>query len=109
MPPELHREIKTRIERRMEERGIIAQLQETSRPVSLEQPIGRLSRMDAMANQAISSQRLTDSRRTLMRLERALERIAEENFGVCAERGEDIALSRLPVIPEATLCVDCAE
>lgn len=110
MPPEQRQEIKTRHEKRMEERGItIAQLQDTSRPVSPEQPIERLSRMDSMADKAISSQCLTDSRHTLMCLERAPERIGDENFGVCAERGEDIALSRLPIIHEATLCVDCAE
>ncbi|ACU88296.1 TraR/DksA family transcriptional regulator [Desulfomicrobium baculatum] len=110
MTPEQRREIRTRIEKRMEElKTTIAQLQETSKPVSLDQPIGRLSRMDSMANQAISEQRLTDSRRTLMRLERALDRVDDEHFGVCAECGEDIAVGRLLVMPEATLCVDCAE
>lgn len=110
MTPEQRREIRTRIEKRMQElKATIAQLEETSKPVSLDQPIGRLSRMDSMANQAISGQRLSDSRRTLMRLERALDRVDDENFGVCAECGEDIAMGRLLVVPEATLCVDCAE
>jgi DnaK suppressor protein len=110
MTPEQRREIKTRIEKRMQELRItIAQLEETSKPVSLDQPIGRLSRMDSMANQAISGQRLTDSKRTLMRLERALDRIDNDNFGICAECGEDIAAGRLLIMPEATLCVDCAE
>jgi DnaK suppressor protein len=110
MTPEQRREIRTRIEKRMEELKLtIAQLEETSKPVSLDQPIGRLSRMDSIANQAISGQRLTDSRRTLMRLERALDKVDDEHFGVCAECGEDIAPGRLLVMPEATLCVDCAE
>lgn len=110
MTPEQRREIRQRIEKRMEELRItIAQLEETSKPVSLDQPIGRLSRMDSMANQAISGQRLTDSKRTLMRLERALDRVDDEHFGVCTECGEDIAIGRLLVMPEATLCVDCAE
>jgi DnaK suppressor protein len=110
MTPEQRREIRTRIEKRMEELKItIAQLEETSKPVSLDQPIGRLSRMDAIANQAISGQRLTDSRRTLMRLERAMDKVDDEQFGVCAECGEDIAPGRLLVMPEATQCVDCAE
>lgn len=110
MTPKQRQEIGTRIEKRLQELKLtIAQLEETSKPVSLDQPIGRLSRMDSMANQAISEQRLTDSRRTLMRLERALDRIDDENFGICAECGEDIAIGRLLVMPEATLCVDCAE
>jgi DnaK suppressor protein len=110
MTPEQRREIKARIKKRMQELRItITQLEETSKPVSLDQPIGRLSRMDSMANQAISSQRLTDSKRTLMRLERALDRVDDEHFGICAECGEDIAAGRLLIMPEATLCVDCAE
>ncbi|MDY0227328.1 MAG: TraR/DksA C4-type zinc finger protein [Desulfomicrobium apsheronum] len=110
MTPEQRREIKMRIEKRMQELRItIAQLEETSKPVSLDQPIGRLSRMDSMANQAISGQRLSDSKRTLMRLERALDRIDDDTFGICAECGEDIAPGRLLIMPEATLCVDCAE
>jgi DnaK suppressor protein len=110
MTPEQRREIRLRIVQRMEELRItIAQLEETSRPVSLDQPIGRLSRMDSMANQAISGQRLTDSKRTLMRLERALDRVDHDHFGVCAECGEDIAAGRLLIMPEATQCVDCAE
>jgi DnaK suppressor protein len=110
MPPEQRQQIRQRIETRMEELKItIAQLEETSKPVSLDQPIGRLSRMDAIANQAISGQRLTDSKRTLMRLERALDKVDDEHFGVCAECGEDIAIGRLLVMPESTLCVDCAE
>jgi DnaK suppressor protein len=44
-----------------------------------------------------------------MRLERALDRIDNDNFGICTECGEDIAAGRLLIMPEATLCVDCAE
>jgi len=103
-------EIRKRIEMRMEELSqTIARLEETSKPVSLDQPIGRLSRMDSMASQAISDQRLSESRRTLMRLERALDRIDDAEFGICAECGEPIAAGRLLAMPEATLCVDCAE
>jgi DnaK suppressor protein len=106
MTPEQRREIRKRMEKL---KITIAGLEETSKPVSLDQPIGRLSRMDSMANQAISSQRLTESRRTLMRLELVLGRIDDEYFGICAECGEDITIGRLLVMPEATLCVDCAE
>jgi DnaK suppressor protein len=110
MTPEQRQDIARRIAKRMEElQQTILHLEETSKPVSLDQPIGRLSRMDSMANQAISSQRLTDSRRTLLRLEQALGRVNDPEFGVCQECGEDIALGRLLVMPEATLCVHCAE
>lgn len=73
------------------------------------QPIGRLPRIGFMAKQVISGQRLIDSLRTLMRLEHTMKRIGDENFGACAECGEDIAIGRLVVIPEAMRCVVCAE
>jgi DnaK suppressor protein len=110
MTPEQRLEIRQRIEQRIQElRLTIASLEETSRPVSLDQPIGRLSRMDSMASQALSTRRLADSRRDLMLLKRALERVDDEDFGICAECGEDIAPGRLLAMPEATLCVHCAE
>lgn len=110
MTPEQREEIKLRIEKRMQElNSTIAQLVETSKPVSLNQPIGRLSRIDSIANQAISGQRLADSKKTFLKLERALTQINDNEFGVCLGCGEEIAFKRLLIMPETTLCVYCAE
>ncbi len=38
----------------------------------------------------------------------ALQRIADGNYGVCANCGTDIAPARLNALPMATLCIDCA-
>lgn len=71
--------------------------------------VGRLSRMDAMQQQAMA--RATGQRRSLelRRIAVALERIDGGDFGLCLECDEEIAAGRLEVEPAATLCVRCAE
>jgi RNA polymerase-binding protein DksA len=39
---------------------------------------------------------------------RALERIDEGTYGVCAQCGDAISANRLAARPEAALCIDCA-
>lgn len=90
-------------------RESIAALEERAEPVALDQPIGRLSRMDSLANQAISERMLSDSKTRLHRLEHALRHVDDPEFGLCQECGEPIALARLMAMPEAARCVHCAQ
>ncbi len=71
--------------------------------------VGRLSRMDALQQQAMAV--ATDRRRglELTRIAAALRRIEAGEFGRCRECDEEIAFARLEVEPAATLCVGCAE
>jgi RNA polymerase-binding transcription factor DksA len=39
----------------------------------------------------------------------ALQRIEDDNYGICGGCGDDIAPERLEAIPEATHCVKCAD
>ncbi len=101
------------LEARMREEidGIQSQmidLEERARTVDLDQPIGRLSRMDSLANQGMALNARDKARTRLARLERALARIDEQDFGLCAACGEPIAEARLLAMPESTLCVHCA-
>ena len=41
-------------------------------------------------------------------IDEALDRITQGNYGVCASCGQDIPPARLNVLPEATMCADCA-
>ncbi|MBU1708133.1 TraR/DksA family transcriptional regulator [bacterium] len=43
----------------------------------------------------------------LAHLDRALERINDGTYGICAECGEPIAKARLEAVPHARMCVDC--
>lgn len=47
--------------------------------------------------------------RELREVERALERLHEPEYGVCADCGEDIPYARLAASPFATRCTACQE
>ncbi len=52
--------------------------------------------------------RLRDRERKLLaKIEAALGRIEEGEFGICEECGEEIGLKRLEARPVTTLCIDC--
>ncbi len=69
---------------------------------------GRLSRMDAMQQQAMA--RATNQRRSgeLALIAAALKRIDDGDYGVCVVCDEPIAPGRLEVNPTATRCIRCA-
>ena len=78
-------------------------------PVELDQQsVGRLSRMDAMQVQAMASAQSRRRAADRRRIEAALRRCEEGEFGFCTECGEEIAEKRLELDPAAPLCVACA-
>ena len=70
--------------------------------------VGRLSRMDAMQRQAMAE--ATHRRRNARkgRIEAALVRMNEDEFGYCQDCGEAIAVERLRLDPTVANCVTCA-
>jgi RNA polymerase-binding transcription factor len=42
------------------------------------------------------------------RIDRALDKLTEDSYGLCDECGVPIAPGRLRVVPESVLCLDCA-
>lgn len=85
-----------------------AQLAKSADPVSLDEPIGRLSRMDARQSQEMAKAGLGRLRNRLDRVRRALSRIDAPDFGACESCGGSIGIDRLEFEPETTLCVRCA-
>lgn len=73
-----------------------------------QQSVGRLSRMDAMQQQAMAAAQDTRRRGRLAAIEAALKRLEQGEFGWCAECGEFIGLSRLDLDPVLMRCIDCA-
>jgi DnaK suppressor protein len=80
---------------------------ESSKPVALDEPIGRLSRMDAMQQQqmAIASRQSQTQRLQLLR--NALQAIERDNYGDCRICEEPIGYQRLKVRPESPFCLSC--
>ena len=78
---------------------------ESAAVVELDQTkVGRLSRMDAMQAQASSARR----EQMLRRIEAALKRIDDDEYGNCKECDELINPKRLEFDPTVVLCIDCA-
>lgn len=78
-------------------------------PVELDQQsVGRLSRMDAMQQQEMAQAEARRRTSDLTRIEIALNRVDEGEYGWCAECGEAIAYKRLEIDPAAHLCIGCA-
>lgn len=83
---------------------------DAARPVELDQSsVGRLSRMDSLQNQALSSNLQDRERARLAGLLSALERLEEGTYGTCTECGDPIQYGRLLVVPEARTCAGCAD
>lgn len=82
---------------------------EHRKPVELDQQsVGRLSRMDAMQQQAMAA--AVDARRggRIRALEAALQRIEGDEFGWCSVCGEFIGDKRLELDPTILRCRACA-
>lgn len=73
-----------------------------------QQSVGRLSRMDALQAQsmALAAQRRRENE--LQRIEEAVRRLEEGDFGYCVECDAEIPLKRLELDPAASHCVACA-
>ena len=82
--------------------------QQGQRTVELDQQaVGRLSRMDAIQNQAMAQ--ATARRRGVerQRIHAALKRIGTGEYGYCTACGEAIPAARLDADPAIPLCVAC--
>jgi len=77
--------------------------------VTLDQTsVGRLSRMDAMQQQAMANATSGRRKAEIAQAKAALQRISDGEFGYCAECGDDIARKRLDHNPSAATCITCA-
>ncbi len=103
-------EARTRLLARLEELDGEDQVNADSRDtVTLQQDaVGRLSRMDALQQQAMAQ--ATQKRREAekQRIRAALVRLDEGEWGWCLTCGEAIAEARLNHDPSVAQCVGCA-
>ncbi len=102
-------QIKNKIEEEIAgTKATIADLEDLTRPISPENAIGRVSRMDAINNKSINEASLHKSREKLSRLEVALSRLDSSDFGICRKCKGQIPLGRIMLMPHAQTCVRCA-
>lgn len=82
---------------------------EAARPVDLDLPIGRITRMDAMQDQQMAMARVRRIERRLRATEAALTRIQLGTYGTCPACEEPINTRRLEMRPEIVLCMECQD
>ena len=87
----------------------IVELEELTKPISPENSIGRVSRMDAINNKSVAEAALRSSRKKLGSLKFALTKIDSPEFGNCSVCKNPIPTARLLYMPESTRCVRCAD
>lgn len=87
---------------------LIADYREQSKPISPENAIGRVSRMDAINNKSIVEAALVQAEEKLKKLKLVETKIDDADFGVCSKCKQAIPLGRLMLMPESHLCVQCA-
>lgn len=84
------------------------QLVDLTAPISPENAIGRVSRMDAINNKSINDDALRKTNAKLKGLESALNRIDTSDFGYCMRCKNEIPIGRILLVPHSRFCVHCA-
>ena len=80
---------------------------ENAKPVDLDQPIGRLSRMDAIQQQKMHTASRDAQKIQLAQVRRARQAVEDDEYGFCRRCEEPIGVKRLQIQPEAPFCVRC--
>ena len=88
--------------------GRLEEAKTAAAPVALDQTtVGRLSRMDALQQQAMTQASVRLAATQLTRVRSALQRMDHGTYGSCSECAESLDIRRLHADPCATLCQEC--
>lgn len=109
MSPETRAELKAKIEAlivKYEED--IKETEKMTQPVSPENSLGRISRMDAINNKSVMEASLRNKISKRNKLKFALTQLDNPGFGSCTNCQKTINPKRLMYMPESTKCINCA-
>lgn len=107
--PDLEMARERLLAKRQELLSIAEASRESRKPVELDQSrVGRLSRMDALQDQAMALEMERRREIEIRRIEAALGRVESGEYGYCLTCGEEIEPKRLELDPATPTCIDCA-
>jgi DnaK suppressor protein len=66
-----------------------------------------IDRASSVIERSLSQNLCERENQLIVKIKRALEDIADGNYGICYNCGEDIAIKRLKASPVARYCIDC--
>ena len=110
---ELNEKNKIKIQHKIKEEikktmSSIAEYKELSKPISPENAIGRVSRMDAINNKSVLDAALRKAKIKLEKLKIVKKEIENKDFGLCLKCKSKIPIERLMIVPESQKCIHCA-
>ena len=82
---------------------------EGAKPVGLDEPIGRLSRMDAIQQQQMTKANRSSYEIKLRQIQAALHAFDKDEYGFCRSCEEPIGYRRLKARPETPFCLECQD
>lgn len=85
----------------------INELKEKTKPIAPDCCLGDL-RFEMMNEQDVFEKILHEARIRKSKLEHALLKVDEVDYGICKECEEEIAYERLLILPESQYCTKCA-
>ena len=85
----------------------IKELQDLTKPITPECALGTLGRFELMNDQVVYEKTLKEALLRQKKLNYALTKINNEDFGLCVECDEPISFDRLLLLPESTHCMEC--
>ena len=84
-------------------------LEDATQPIEASCSLGRLTRMEAIGEKSVNEAIHANIKIRLDRLRNALQRVEAGTYGMCVRCKREIALGRLMAVPEAVICISCAE
>lgn len=100
---------KTLLAKKQEVTDLLNANAEDAAPIELDQTQqGRLSRMDAIQQQAMAAETQRRRQRDVHLLDAALKRLDEGEYGYCVNCGEAIGTERLALDPATPFCISHA-
>jgi len=87
----------------------IKETEKMTQPISPENSLGRVSRMDAINNKSVMEASLRNKISKRNKLIMALTQVNNPSFGICTNCNKPINPKRLMFMPESTKCIRCAD
>ncbi|MDB3904989.1 TraR/DksA family transcriptional regulator [Crocinitomicaceae bacterium] len=87
----------------------ILDYKESTKPISPENAIGRVSRMDAINNKSVVEAALRKAEEKLNKLKLVLDKVDDADFGICIRCEKPIPIGRVLLMPQSRNCVRCAQ
>ena len=87
----------------------VVRYEDLAQPISPDNAIGRVSRMDAINNKSIVDAALRKAKERLKGLKSSLDKLDSSDFGVCIKCKNNIPIERILLAPQSSFCVNCAQ